>query len=306
MIKAWLILTVISLFTNPTYAKLNVVTSTTTLKSLVQSIAGDKANVESITRGPQDPHFVEAKPSYMVSVRKADLIVAVGLELEIGWLPNILRGSRNPTLLDNTRGYLEAGSFIEPLEVNTGKVDRAMGDIHARGNPHFLLDPVRTMNVVKGIAKRMGDLNPENASAFDKSAQIFVEVLNKKHREWKSRIEKSKIKSVITYHKTLNYFLNRFQVEWLDSIEPKPGVPPTTKHVLQLIQKAKAKGTQCILVESFFEMTAAERIKKSVGVHIEAVPTEVDAVPGSSDYVAMIEKIVSAIENCGRSFGGSK
>ena len=282
------------------FAKLNVLTTTTSLKSIAESVGGKYIKVTSITRGPQDPHFVEAKPSYMVKARKADLIITVGLELEIGWLPKIIQGSRNPKIKDGNPGHLEASRFITPMEVQQGRVDRSQGDVHGLGNPHFILDPVRAIEIAKAISKRLSELDASNQTHYQKNAEDFEKKINQKLLEWTKRIKGAGIEKVVTYHKTLNYFLHRFNLKLLGEIEPKPGIPPTAKHILSLMETIRREKISCILVESFFETNAAERIKKSVPVHIEVVPTEVKATRKAKDYEALIEAIVSSIEKCGK------
>lgn len=281
------------------FAKLNVLTSTTTLKSIVESVGGQYIKVTSITRGSQDPHFVEAKPSYMIKARKADLIIGVGLELEIGWLPRIIRGSRNPKIMDGNPGYFEAGRFITPIEVQHGRVDRSQGDVHGLGNPHFMLDPTRAIEIAKAISKRLSELDASNEVHYQKNAKDFEKKINQKLLEWTERAKQTGIEKVITYHKTLNYFLHRFNLKLLGEIEPRPGIPPTAKHILSLMETIRREKVSCILVESFFETNAAERIKKSVPVQIEVVPAEVNATRKATDYEALIETIVSSIEKCG-------
>ena len=281
------------------FAKLNVLTTTTTLKSIAQSIGGQYIKVTSMTKGSQDPHFVEAKPSYMIKARKADLIITVGLELEIGWLPNIIRGSRNPKIMDGNPGHFEANRFITPIEVQHGRVDRSQGDVHGLGNPHFTLDPTRAIEIAKAISKRLSKLDASNEVHYQKSVTDFEKKINQKLLEWTERIKQTGIEKVVTYHKTLNYFLHRFHLKLLGEIEPKPGIPPTAKHILSLMETIKREKVSCILVESFFETNAAERIKKSIPVHIEVVPTEVNATRKATDYEALIETIVFSIEKCG-------
>ena len=292
-------------FPEALFAKLNVLTTTTTLKSIAESVGGEHIKATSITKGLQDPHFVEAKPSYMVKARRADLIIAVGLELEIGWLPNIIRGSHNPKIMEGALGYFEAGRFITPIEVRHGKVDRSEGDVHGLGNPHFTLDPVRVIEVAKAISKRLSKLDAGNEAYYQQNVKDFEKKINQKLLEWTERVKRTGIEKVITYHKTFNYFLHLFNLKLLGEIEPRPGIPPTAKHILSLVETIERERVSCILVGSFFETNAAERIKQSVPVHIESVPTEVNAAQGATDYEALIETIVSAIENCGKEKGGS-
>ena len=171
--------------------KLNILTSTMNLKSITESVAGDEVQLESITKGPQDPHFLSAKPSYMLKARKADLLIFMGMDLEIGWLPNIIKGARNPQIQKGQIGYLEASQFIKALSVPEGKVDRFFGDVHPFGNPHFLLDPLRAIQVSKGISQRLSLLDPKNKSYYIENQKQFEKNIKEKIKTWKKRIKDS-------------------------------------------------------------------------------------------------------------------
>ncbi len=298
MKKILIFLLISSLTPVTAFAKLNVLTTTTTLKSIAKSIGGKYVKVNSITKGTQDPHFVEAKPSYMVKARQADLIIAVGLDLEIGWLPNIIRGSRNPKIMDGGPGYFQASRFITPIQVQKGRVDRSKGDIHALGNPHFILDPLRTIKIAKALSKKFSKLDPNNEIYYNQNAKTFEKKINQKLLKWHKRIKQKGIKKVVTYHKTLSYFLHRFGLKLSGEIETKPGVPPTIKYILSLMETIKKEKVSCILVESFFETNTAQRIKKNVPLQIKVIPTEVNATKKATNYEALIETIVASIESC--------
>ncbi len=278
-------------------AKLKVMTTTTTLADLVKAVGKNKVEVTSLTKSTQDPHYVEAKPSYMVKIRNADLLVAVGLELETGWLSNIQRGAKNPKLLDKARGFLEAGDFIYPIEIPSGKVDRSQGDIHASGNPHFHLDPIKVTKVIMALAERLSQLDPASKQFYSKNAGNFVKKINSKNKEWKNKVQKSKIKKVITYHKSFNYFLKRYGIKTAGNIEPKSGVPPTAKHIISLIKKIKEEKVKCLLNESYFESVAAKRLQQETGARLQVLNVE-----SNGDYLKLIDNLVKAIEGC--SHGG--
>lgn len=283
----------------PAFARLKVVATTSTMRSIVEAVGGDRVEVASVAKGPQDPHFLEAKPSYMIMLRDADLLVAVGLDLEVGWLPNVSRGSRNPKILPGEKGYLELGPLASPIEVPAGKIDRAEGDVHPFGNPHFYLDPERVAQVVGPLAARLGELDPDGKAVYEQRAKEFAVRLKSLSVEWGERLVKTGIKKVITYHRTLNYFLDRFRIAQSGTLEPKPGVPPTAKHLMELIAMVKSEKINCILVESFFETGAAERIKQEVpSVKVQTVAAEVEALPPVKAYVDLGEQIVRAVESC--------
>jgi zinc/manganese transport system substrate-binding protein len=278
-------------------AKLSIVTTTTDLRSIVESVGKSLVSVESISKGTQDPHFIEAKPSFMLKASRADLLVAIGLELEIGWLPSIVRGARNPKINVGQKGYFEVGPLVKTLEQPTGTVTRAEGDVHPFGNPHITLDPIRVGEISIKVAERLGELDSANAAAFKKNAQEFQAHLVSKTAEWQKRIAATGVKDIVTYHKTLTYFLNRFQISNPSILEPKPGIPPTTSHVLAVIQIIKEKKVPLILVENFFDPTITNKIKAEVpAIRAETVPVAVEGQPGIRSLEDLYEYLVKKVE----------
>lgn len=279
------------------HAKLNVVATIPDLAALASEVGGTEVQAESIARGTQDPHFIEAKPSYMVKVSKADLLIAVGLELEIGWLPSLQRGARNPKVNAGERGFLEIGPQIEPIEVPSGKVTRAEGDVHPDGNPHFWLDPVRLGKAAHVIAARMTELDPAHKELFSKNANAFEERMKKKTEEWKKRVEKSGVKKVVTYHKTLSYFFERFGIQSAGFLEPKPGIPPTSGHIINVIKAMKDQAVKLILVENYFDVTVTKKITGEVpGSRAVEVAVCVGGAEKVKTNEELIEQLVAALE----------
>jgi len=278
-------------------AKLAIVTTTPDLRVLAAEIGGDAVTVDSIAKGTQDYHYIEAKPSYMTKTSRADLVISVGLDLEVGWLPPVLRGARNPKVNPGSPGYLEAGELIQALEVPTTKISRADGDVHPFGNPHFYLDPIRMGQVAVGIAERMGQLDPSHAEQFKVRGKAIQDRLERETKAWQARLDKTGVKSVVTYHKTLTYFFDRFHIDNPAILEPKPGIPPTTGHILEVIDLIKQKKIPLILVENFFDPTVTQRITESVpSVRATTIPVAVDGAPGINTLDDLFEKIVSTIE----------
>lgn len=279
-------------------APISVVTSTQTLASLIKSLGGEYVKVDFLSRGTEDPHYVEAKPSFMVKTRDADLVVVVGLELEKAWIENVLIGSRNPKVLPGHKGHLDLSAYVEALGKTEGRLDRSQGDVHPLGNPHYYLDPIRIKNLLPKITEKLSELQPENKSTFETLQKTFSDTLEKRTQNWQSRIQKLTTKNVVTYHKTLIYFLDRFGLTLESTIEPKPGIPPSVGHSLEVIKLVKARNITCILNESHFESTAAHRISKATGAHVSIIPTEVGALPNTETYLDLIEKIVEKLEGC--------
>ena len=278
-------------------AKLNVVTTTPDLRSIASEVGGDLVAAESLGKGTQDPHFIEAKPSYMLKVNHADLVISTGMELEIGWLPSILAGARNPKVNAGEKGNLEVGPSVEPLEVPTGKISRADGDVHPAGNPHVTLDPIRAGEIALLVAKRLGELDTANAAKYEANAKSFQARLIQKTRDWQSRIAKTGVTKVVTYHKTLTYFLDRFKLANPAILEPKPGIPPTSGHIIDVIKIIKEQKIPLVLVENYFDPTVTTKIKQDVpGLRAVTVPVAVEGAPGIAKLDDLYESLVKAIE----------
>lgn len=279
------------------YAKVNVVTSQTDLKAIVEMVGKDLVSVDSIAKGTQDPHYIEAKPSFMVKANHADLFVLVGLDLEVGWAPSIIQGARNPKIAKGQKGYLEIGPLVDPLEIPTGNITRADGDVHPFGNPHIWLDPIRVGKAATVIAQRLGELDQEHASQYSENAKVAQEHLQSKTKEWQVRIEKSGVKKIVTYHKTLTYFFDRFKIQNPSILEPKPGIPPTSGHILEVIEVIKAQKIPLIMVENFFDPTVTKKIKQDVpSIRTATVAVSVEGAKGISTLDDLYENLVRAIE----------
>lgn len=279
------------------FTKINVVASTADIQALVSAVGADQIQLTGIVKGSIDPHYLEAKPSYMVKLRDADLLVVNGLSLEIGWMQSLIRGARNPKVNPGSQGYLDLGALIEPLQKPTGSLSRAMGDVHPNGNPHFTLDPIRMGELAIKIAVRLGELDSVNKDAYVNRAKSYQARLVEKTKDWQARLEKSGVKKLITYHPSLNYFLDRFHLVASTHIESKPGVPPTAGHILDVIQIAKKENIQVALVDNFFDTKIADRIaKENPKLKVKSVGISVDSAPGLKTIEDVQEQLVKAIE----------
>lgn len=279
------------------FAKLTVVTTLPDLRALVEEVGGDNVVVESIAKGTQDPHYVEAKPSFMVRVSKADLIISIGLDLEVGWLPSVIQGARNPKIAKGKPGFLEVGPMVDPLEVPRGTVTRAEGDVHPFGNPHITLDPERMGKVAVIIGDRLAELDTDHATQYRANAKVLQKRLSDKIKLWQHRIDATKIKAIVTYHKTLTYFLNRFHIENPAFLEPKPGIPPTSGHIIEVIDLIKKQKIPLLLIENYFDPSVTNRIKQEVpSIRSETVAVSVDGAPNVKRIDDLYENLVRAIE----------
>lgn len=280
---------------------ITVMTTTTDLRAIVAEVGASHVTVESFCKGAQDPHFLEAKPSFMVKTSGADLVVAIGLGLEVGWLPNILAGGRNAKVMPGQNGYLEAGALTDVHEKPTGTVARDQGDVHPEGNPHVTLDPIKAGQIAQGIAARLALLDPSHATEFKSKADALAKRLEEKSKGWNERIAKTGNRKVITYHKTLNYFLKRFDMEAVANLEPLPGIPPTAKHIVSVIETAKIQQVKLVMVENYFDATIAQRIAKDVpGLRIVSVAVAVDGDDKVKTIDDLYERLVLAVEGPSR------
>jgi len=270
-VTALILATLILSFILPTAAqakKLNVVTSTTDMAALTQEVGGDKVNVESIAKGYQDPHFVEAKPSFLLKLRQADLLISVGLQLEIGWLPPLITQSGNPRIQVGAPGYLDASQFAEILEIPQGTVTRAEGDVHPLGNPHYWLDPDNGRRIARGIAGKLSDLDPQDAAYFQQRFQDFDKRLTAAEQKWDSEMQPYRGRKLVTYHRSFPNFAKHFGLDVIGYVEPRPGIPPTPSHTLELIQLMKRENCKVVLVEPYFDLKTPQSIGRQTAAQV--------------------------------------
>src|ERR1700751_5282800 len=245
--------------------KLNVVTATTDMAALTQEVGGDRISVESIAKGYQDPHFVEAKPSFLLKLRQADLLITVGLQLEIGWLPPLITQSGNAKIQVGANGYLDASQFAEILEIPTGNITRAMGDVHPLGNPHYWLDPDNGRRVAKGISSKLAELDPNDSSYFQERFQDFDKRLTAAEQKWDAEMKPYHGRKVVTYHNSFTNFAKHFSLSVIGYVDPRPGIPPTPSHTLDLMGLMKRENCKVILVEPYFDLKTPDAIARDTG-----------------------------------------
>jgi zinc/manganese transport system substrate-binding protein len=245
--------------------KLNVVTSTTDMAALTQEVGGDKITVEAIAKGYQDPHFVEAKPSFLLKLRNADLLVVVGLQLEIGWLPPLINQCGNSRIQVGAPGYLDASQFAEILEKPTGEVTRAMGDVHPLGNPHYWLDPDNGRRIARGIAEKLSELDAGDAAYFQQQLQDFEKRLAAAEQKWEAEMKPFHGRKVVTYHNSFPNFAKHFDLSVIGYVEPRPGIPPTPSHTIELIGLMKRENCKVILVEPYFDLKTPNSVGSQTG-----------------------------------------
>jgi zinc/manganese transport system substrate-binding protein len=248
--------------------KLNLVTSTEDMAALAREVGGDNINVESIAKGYQDPHFVEAKPSFLLKLRQADLLVSVGLQLEIGWLPPLITQSGNPRIQVGAPGYLDASQFAEILEIPQGTVTRAEGDVHPLGNPHYWLDPDNGRRIARGIANKLADLDPSNAAYFQQRFQDFDKRLSAAEQKWDAAMRPYRGMKVVTYHRSFTSLAKHFGLDVIGYVEPRPGIPPSPGHTIEMILLMKRENCKIVLVEPYFDLKTPQAIGRETGAQV--------------------------------------
>src|SRR5882672_5324135 len=289
----------------PAYAqsKLNIVTTTEDLASIAREVAGDRATIESIARGYQDPHFVEAKPSFILKLQKADLLIAVGRELEIGWLPPLIQQSRNGKIQPGAAGYLDASLGALILEIPTGQVTRAMGDVHPLGNPHYWMDPENGKRIAKEIADAFDRQRPGNKAYFDQRLGDFTTRLDAAEKKWLAMMAPYKGAKMVTYHRSFPNFAERFGLDIVGYVEPRPGIPPTPQHTLDLINEMKHQNVKVMLVEPYFDLKTPQAIGRDTGAQVLVMPPSVGGVKEVTDYFKLfdydINLLIEAIKKTG-------
>jgi zinc/manganese transport system substrate-binding protein len=269
--------------------KLNVETTTEDLADLARQVGGDKINVEAIAKGYQDPHFVEAKPSFLLKLQKADMLAVVGLQLEIGWLPPLQTQSRNAKIQVGGPGYLDMSQFCQVLEIPTGQVTRAMGDVHPLGNPHYWLDPENGRRIAKAFADRFAQMDAADAAYFQQRYQAFDQKLTAAQKGWEAKMAPYKGRKVVTYHRSWPNFCERFGLVVVDYVEPRPGIPPTPSHTLELINKMKAEGIRLVLVEPYFDRKTPDSIARGVGGDVAVLMPSVGGTKEITDYFQLFD-----------------
>jgi zinc/manganese transport system substrate-binding protein len=277
--------------------KLNVMAATEDLASLAREVGGDHVTVDSIAKGYQDPHFVEAKPSFILKLQRADVLVVVGRELEIGWLPPLIQQSRNAKIQPGAAGYLDASLQARILEMPQGQVTRAMGDVHPLGNPHYWLDPENGKLVARSIAAKFSELRPNDKAYFDQRLADFNSRLDTAEKGWLAALAPYKGLKVVTYHSSFPNFADRFGLDVVGYVEPRPGIPPTPQHTLDLIGEMKRQNIKLILVEPYFDLKTPNAIGRDTGAQVLVMPPSVGGIKEITDYFKLFDYDVNLLVN---------
>jgi zinc/manganese transport system substrate-binding protein len=283
--------------------KLNVVTTTEDLAAIAREVGGDRIAVEAIAKGYQDPHFVEAKPSFILKLQRADVLIVVGRELEIGWLPPLVQQSRNAKVQLGGEGYLDASLHATILEIPAGQVTRAMGDVHPAGNPHYWLDPENGKTIARDIADKFSERRPNDRAVFEKGLAAFTARVDAGEKRWLAEMAPYKGTKVVTYHRSFPNFAARFGLDIIGYVEPKPGIPPSPQHTLDLIAEMKRQNVKLVLIEPYFDSKTPNAIGRATGAEVIVMPPSVGGVKEATDYVALfdydVRLLVDAVKRTG-------
>ena len=270
-------------------SKLRVVATTEDLAALAREVGGDRVRVEAIARGYQDPHFVDPKPSFILKLSRADLLIFVGLQLEIGWLPPLITQSRNRRVQVGAPGYMDVSQYNQILDIPTGIITRAMGDVHPLGNPHYWLDPENGRRSARAIQARLAQLRPEDAAYFQQRFEDFSRRLAEAEKRWDQQMAPYRGTQVVSYHRSWPNFVKRFGLVVVGYVEPKPGIPPTPRHTLKLINQMRRDNIKLILVEPYFDLKTPESIARATGAEVLVLLPSVGGEREVTDYFKLFD-----------------
>jgi zinc/manganese transport system substrate-binding protein len=277
-------------------AQIRVVATTPDLASVAREIGGDKVSVVALAKPTEDPHYVDAKPSHIVTLNRADALIEGGAELELGWLPPLLENSRNSKISAGAPGRIVASDGVKMLEIPTS-FDRSKGDVHSLGNPHFMIDPVTVRIVARNIASHFAQIDPKNAATYNGNLSRFNTKLDAKYAEWQKALAPYRGARIVTYQKDFVYFADRFGLNIVDELEPKPGIAPSPAHLAQVIGKMKAGNAKVILVQPFQNRKTAETVARQTGATVLDTPEQPGAASNTNTYFDMMDNLVRTLAN---------
>ena len=281
-----------------TRAELNVITTTSDLAAITRAIGGSAVKADSLSSGACDAHFVAAKPSMIRRAKDADLLISIGAELEIGWLPTVLSSASNPRINHGQLGNLDISAFV-PVMQEPGPVSRAQGDVHKSGNPHYMLDPRNGVLAARTITERLTQLDPPHTAAFRANLAAFEAAFQRKWAEWQAGFAPLRGKSVISYHKSMPYLARAFGFYVVGEVEPLPGISPTVAHLEGLAETLKRNNVRLLLMEGFYERRSAEFLAAKTGIKVAVIPHSVEFEAGMQSYFDLFDGILKAVRASG-------
>jgi zinc/manganese transport system substrate-binding protein len=276
-------------------AKLNVVATLPDFGAIARSVGGEHVKVSTIARATEDPHFVDARPSFIRMLNQADILIEGGAELELGWLPQLVNNARNGKILADAPGHLILSRGVHLLEVPSGPIDRSQGDVHPSGNPHYWLDPANGKIIASEIAKTLSAVDPGHAAAYQANAQKFQERLDQKMAEWTKLMEPYRGTKVLEYHKSFEYLADRFGLQIAGQIEPKPGIEPSPAHLNALVPLARQQGVKLVIVEPFRSRRSPESVARAINAKLLLLPQSTGGHESIKDYFDLFDYDVGQI-----------
>jgi zinc/manganese transport system substrate-binding protein len=283
------------------HAALRIVTTTQDVAALTEAVGGEDVEVESLTPGTRDPHYAVARPSMIRRVFRADLLLVIGADMEIGWLPPLLQSSRNPRVQPGNPGYLDLSVAVPLLGIQTGPVSRAMGDVHAKGNPHYWLDPRNGVRMARAIAARLGELDPSHAADYQRRFKAFEEEMEAKLSGWRDELRSLEGKPVIAYHTSFEYLADFFGFSIVDEVEPKPGIAPSAASLGALITRIEQEQIGVLIMEPYYERRSARYLSEHSGLRVVVLPQSVGAEDDITTYFELFDRIVEVFKDDGGS-----
>lgn len=283
--------------------RIRVVATLPVLAELVEAVGGDRVEVTAIATPLQDPHFVDAKPSYILAASRAQMFVTAGMDLEVGWEPLVREGSRNADIQVGAPGYVDASAHVQKLGVPTGRIDRSRGDVHPYGNPHYWLDPLNAVPLTADIALALTRVDPANAGLYNDRRRQFLAALERRMSVWRSRMAPLRGQPVASYHESWEYFARRFGLEILGTLEPKPGIPPSPSHLARLMDRMKARDVLLILKEPYYEDKNPQLVARETGARVVELPNQPQA---GQDYLEFVDSLVDRVVAAARATGAGR
>jgi len=278
----------------PATARVDVIASTPNLADITRQIGGELVSVTSLARPSEDVHFVEPRPSFVVKLRNADMVVIYGMDFDL-WMRRLIDNARNKRIARGGPGYVDASVGVKKREIPKGRVDMSMGEVHPLGNPHYLLDPGNAGIVAKNILAGLVRVSPKDEETFRANYGRYVKRLDSAIDRWESAMRPCKGKPIVSYHKSWVYFTGHFGLQDSGTVEPKPGIPPSPSHVSRLIDAMKKEQVKALLVETFYPRKFPDLISKQTGAEVVVLPHEVGAIKGADTYVEMMDYIVRSV-----------
>jgi zinc/manganese transport system substrate-binding protein len=275
--------------------KLNVVATYDVYGQVAKAVGGDHVQVTALAKGNLDPHFVDPKPSYLVALHKADALLINGLELEVGFLPPLLQQAGNGKIQQGADGYVDLSRFVTPIEVPKGGADRSMGDVHPFGNPHYHLDPRNMALVARGVAAAFAKLDPPNAADYARNGDAAARAYLDLDAELAASLVPMKGEPVVTYHSSMDYFFQRYGIDIVGFVEPKPGIKPSPTSLLELERRMKEKSVRCVVTEPYQDLKIARKVASDTGAELVVVPDYTGGNPGADTYADLMRTIAKAL-----------